>query len=399
MKITEVKRKVSEISPLLRQIRHYLHANPELSFEESETAEYISGLLSSWNIAHKCNIGGYGIVGIIEGQNPGTKTIALRADMDALPIFEKNDKPYCSQNPGIMHACGHDVHMTCLLGAVKILSENRQLFNGTIKFIFQPAEETLPGGAKKMIEAGVLNDPKPECIIGQHVFPDMEVGKVGVKSGPYMASTDELNITVKGRGGHGALPFTFDDSVHAAAELIYKIKELVNEKAPDEFPTVLSFGKVIANGAYNVIPPEVEIKGTFRTFDEKWRTEVHNIINRSAKEVGANHGTDCDVFINSGYPVLENNEMATLVFKEGAIEFLGKSNLEELEMRTTGEDFARFTQLIPGVFYRLGVANNEKGINSSLHSPTFDVDEESLDIGTGLMIWTALSCLSKTYKY
>jgi amidohydrolase len=273
------------------------------------------------------------------------------------------------------------------------------LFNGTIKFIFQPAEETLPGGAKKMIEAGVLLDPKPECIIGQHVFPDMEVGKVGVKSGAYMASTDELNITVKGRGGHGALPFTFDDSVHAAAELIYKIKELVNEKAPDEFPTVLSFGKVIANGAYNVIPPEVEIKGTFRTFDEKWRTEVHDIINRSAKEVGAKHGTDCDVFINSGYPVLVNNEMATSVFKEGAIEFLGKSNLEELEMRTTGEDFARFTQLIPGVFYRLGVANNEKGINSSLHSPTFDVDEDSLDIGTGLMIWTALSCLSKTYKY
>ena len=390
MKVDFIKKEVQNISEQLIDIRRYFHANPELSFEESGTAEYISNLLDDWGIPHKRNIGGYGIVGLIKGNNPDSRVIALRGDMDALPIVEENNTSYCSTNKGVMHACGHDVHMTCLLGAVKIIWENKDQITGTIKFIFQPAEETLPGGALKMIEDGVLENPTPDFIIGQHVYPDMEVGKVGVRSGSYMASTDELNLTVTGRGGHGALTYTFDDSVHAAAEIIYKIKEKVNTEAPKDFPTVLSFGKLIAEGAYNVIPPEVEIKGTFRTFDEHWRKRVHEIINDTASIVSKKHNTKCNVFINNGYPVLVNDELLTPKFRNEAVAFLGESNIVDLEMRTTGEDFARFTQRIPGVFYRLGVANEEKGINSSLHSPTFDVDEKCLEIGTGMMIWSAI---------
>ena len=390
MKVEFIKKEVQSISEQLVSIRRYLHTYPELSFEESGTAEYISTLLDEWGIPHKRNIGGYGIVGLIKGNNPESRVVALRGDMDALPIVEENNTSYCSANKGVMHACGHDVHMTCLLGAVKILWDNRDQISGTIKFIFQPAEETLPGGALKMIEDGVLENPAPDFIIGQHVYPDMEVGKIGVRPGSYMASTDELNLTVTGRGGHGALTYTFDDSVHAAAEIIYKIKEKVNSQAPEGFPTVLSFGKVIAEGAYNVIPPEVEIKGTFRTFDEDWRKRVHEIINETASAVSKKHNTKCNVFINNGYPVLKNDEVLTSKFRNETATYLGERNVEPLEMRTTGEDFARFTQKIPGVFYRLGVANEEKGINSSLHSPTFDVDEKCLEIGTGVMIWSAL---------
>lgn len=389
---SEIKKKVKEIFDELLKIRHHLHSNPELSFEESQTANYISQLLSSWNIAHTTNIGGYGIAGLLKGHDPDSKVIALRADMDALPITEVTSKPYCSKNKGVMHACGHDVHMTCLLGAIKLLSENPSWFKGTIKFIFQPAEETLPGGAIKMIEDGVLEDPTPDCIIGQHVFPDLEVGKVGSRPGPYMASTDELNINVRGRGGHGALPYTFDDTVNSSAEFIYKVKERVKIESPNDFPTVLSFGKVIANGAYNVIPPEVEIKGTFRTFNEKWRKQVHQIILDTAKEVDKKHSTTSEVNIVSGYPVLINNDALATNFKGNAIDYVGNENFVDLDMRTTGEDFARFTQIIPGIFYRLGVANKEKGITSSLHSPTFDVDEKSIETGTGLLIWAAINC-------
>ena len=268
MNASTVKQEVKNITDELISIRRYLHQNPELSFQEIKTSKYISELLNKWGIEHTSNVGGYGIIGILKGKNPDSKVIALRADMDALPIIEENNVKYCSVNDGVMHACGHDVHMTCLLGTIKLLSENRDWFNGSIKFIFQPAEETLPGGALKMIEDGVLENPKPDLIIGQHVFPELESGKVGVRSGPYMASTDELNLTISGRGGHGALPQTFDDTIHTAAELIHKIKEKVNEKAPTDYPTVLSFGKIVADGAYNIIPKEVIIKGTFRTFDE-----------------------------------------------------------------------------------------------------------------------------------
>jgi len=389
----KVQQEVRSITDQLINIRRYLHEHPELSFHEKKTAGYLSSLLTDWGIPHSNNIGGHGIVGLIKGKNPDSKVIALRADMDALPISEENKVDYCSINSGVMHACGHDVHMSCLLGAVKILSENPLWFEGTIKFIFQPAEETLPGGALKMIEDGVLENPTPELIIGQHVFPELEVGKVGVKAGPYMASSDEINLTITGRGGHGAIPSSFDDTVLATSEIIYKIKDRVHKEAPEGFPTVLFFGKVIADGAYNVIPSEVTVKGTFRTFNEDWRQRVYSIINDLSQEISTNHNTVCDVFINNGYPVLENNKSLVSTFKDAASEFLGNENVVDLDVRTTVEDFARYTQYIPGCFYRLGVANKEKGITSNLHSPTFNVDEQSIEIGTGLMIWNTLLLL------
>lgn len=391
----KVKQEVNSIIDQLISIRRHLHEHPELSFHEKNTADYISGLLNNWHIPHKTNIGGFGIVGVINGENPDSKVIALRADMDALPITEENDISYCSTNPGVMHACGHDVHMTCLLGAVKILSENKDRFKGTIKFIFQPAEETLPGGAQLMIEDGVLENPAPELIIGQHVLPELEVGKVGVKAGPYMASSDEINLTITGKGGHGAIPSSFDDTVMATSEIIYKIKDKVFKETPKGIPTVLSFGKVIADGAYNVIPSEVIVKGTFRTFNEDWRKKVYSIIRNISAEISSKHNTKCDVFINNGYPVLKNDISLTNEFINAASEFLGKENIVDIDLRTTVEDFARYTQYIPGCFYRLGVANKGKNITANLHTSNFNVDEKSIENGTSLMIWNALKLVSR----
>jgi amidohydrolase len=391
MEISEVKRKVNDIKDYLISIRRHFHSNPELSFKEEKTAQYISKQLTTWQIPHETSVGGYGIVGLIKGKNPDSKIVGLRADMDALPINERNILEYCSVNEGIMHACGHDVHMTCLLGAIKILSENIKSFEGTVKFIFQPAEESLPGGAIKMIEDGVLENPSLEIIFAQHVFPELEVGKVGVKSGVYMASSDEINLTITGRGGHAAIPSSFDDTIMSASEIIVNVKNEINEKAPEGFPTVLSFGKISAEGAHNVIPSEVNVIGTFRTFNENWRREVHGIISSISENTASKYNTKCKVLINPGYPVLVNDDLATNKFRNAAIEYMGNENVMDLDIRTTVEDFARFTQIIPGCFYRLGVANKEKGITSNLHSPTFNVDEESIEIGTGLMIWTILN--------
>lgn len=393
----EVREQVSSFIDDLISIRRHLHANPELSFAEEKTSQYISSLLSEWQIEHETNIGGHGIVGLIKGRNPESKVVALRADMDALPITELNTVDYRSQNDGVMHACGHDVHMTCLLGAIKILNDNKDSLEGTVKFIFQPAEEYLPGGAIKMIEEGVLENPKVDMIFGLHVFPEMEVGKAGIRPGPYMASTDEINLTVKGRGGHAAIKSSFDDTVYSASEIIVNIKQAVEKVAPKGYPTVLSFGKVTANGAYNVIPSDVTIKGTFRTFNENWRKEVHDIIRETSAETATKHNTKCEVFINDGYPVLENDERLTEKFSRSSAEFIGPENVIDLEMRTTGEDFARFTQLIPGFFFRLGVANQEKGIKSNLHTPTFDIDERSIETGAGLLIWNTLEMLNDKF--
>ena len=390
----EVKEKVSLIVNDLISIRRHLHSNPELSFEEKETSQYISNLLTKWNIPHEIGIGGYGIVGLIKGKNTESKVIALRADMDALAINEQNNINYKSLNDGVMHACGHDVHMTCLLGAIKILNENKDTFEGTIKFIFQPAEENLPGGAIKMIEEGVLENPKPEIIFAQHVFPDLEVGKIGLKSGVYMASSDEINIHVTGKGGHAAIPDSFDNTVLAAAKIIVALQPINSILAPDDVTSVLSLGRVIADGAHNVIPSEVTIRGTFRTFDETWRKNAHELIKKIITETASNYNTHCEVVIDKGYPVLKNDDKATMLFKESAVDFVGKENVVELKVRTTVEDFARYTQLIPGCFYRLGIANKEKGITSNLHTPTFNVDEKSIEIGTGLMIWNTLKVLN-----
>lgn len=378
----------------LLQIRRHLHANPELSFNEVNTANYISSLLTKWDIEHQTGIGGNGIVGLIKGNNPDKKVIALRADMDALPINEQNQVEYKSINKGVMHACGHDVHMTCLLGTAKFLAENRSDFEGTVKLIFQHAEEKVPGGAIRMIEAGVLENPAPSAIIGQHVSPDLEVGKVGFRSGKFMASSDEINLFITGSGGHAAMPDKNDDTILATAQIIVALQHIVSRKANPQIPTVLSFGQIVADGAMNVFPEEVSVHGTFRTYDETWREKAHQLIRETAQNTARAFGVECNVVIDKGYPFLVNNEKITEQARQAAIEYLGSENVVELQPRMTVEDFARYSHLLPACFYRLGTGNRKAGITSGLHTPTFNVDEKSIETGTALMIWIALSQLA-----
>lgn len=389
----DIKKKAASLSGELIEIRRYIHAHPELSFNEVNTEKYISGLLKSWNIEHKTGIGGHGIVGLIKGKNPDKKILALRADLDALPIVEKNEVPYKSLNTGVMHACGHDVHSTCLLGTVRILDSLKDSFEGTVKFIFQPAEEKLPGGAIQMIEAGVLENPAPDAMIAQHVYPELEVGKVGFRAGMYMASADEINLFIRGKGGHGAMPDKTNDTVLAAAEIIVALQKIASRNAPPAIPTVLSFGKVVADGAHNVIPAEVIVRGTFRTFNEAWRIRAHELISETATLVAKSQGTECEVVIDYGYPFLENNPEITGIARAAAEEFLGKENVVDLDLRMTAEDFASFAQRVPACFYRIGVANEKRGITSGLHTANFDVDEKAIEIGTGMMTWNSLKQL------
>lgn len=372
-------------------IRRHLHAHPELSYEEAETSKFISKKLTEFGIEHQTNIGGYGIVGLIKGQNPSAKTIALRADMDALPIEEKNTTEYVSKNIGVMHACGHDVHSTSLLGAAKIINELRDNFEGTIKLIFQPAEEKLPGGASIMIKDGVLENPKVETIFGQHVLPQLETGKVAFKSGIAMASCDEIYITVKGKGGHGAVPHLAIDPLLIASHMVVALQSVVSRNVNPTLPSVLSIGKFIANGATNIIPDEVRLEGTFRTFDEKWRMEAHEKIKTICNNTAATFGGTCDVLIDVGYPFLKNDEVVTRNAFALAQEYLGEENVEEMPARMTAEDFSYYSQIVPSCFYRLGTGNIAKGITSPIHTPTFDVDENCLKIGAGLMAWMAMT--------
>jgi len=381
------------MSEYLVDVRRYLHTHPELSFDEEKTAAYISECLSSRGIEHQAGVAGHGITGLIKGRNPEKKVIALRADIDALPISEENEVPYRSLNKNVMHACGHDVHTTCLLGAIIILNERKSEFEGAIKFIFQPAEEKLPGGAIKMIEAGVLENPSVHVILGQHVYPDLEAGEVGFRSGIYMASSDEINLYIRGGGGHAAIPDKVDDTVLAMAEIIVSLQSIVSRKTPPALPVVLSFGKVTAAGAHNIIPSEVIVRGTLRTFSESWRAKVHQLIKNTAEAVARAHGCTCEVVIDKGYPFLKNNPKVTAIARKAAEEYLGKENVVELNIRMTVEDFARYAQQVPACFYRLGVRNEEKNITADLHSPHFDVDEKSIETGTGLLVWESLQQL------
>ncbi len=391
--IENIKKQAASLSGELIDIRRYLHAHPELSFDEANTEKYISGLLKSWNIEHQTGVGGHGIVGLIKGNNPDKRVLALRADIDALPIVEKNLVPYKSLNTGVMHACGHDVHTTCLLGTIKILSSLKDSFDGTVKFIFQPAEEKLPGGAIKMIESGVLDNPAPYVMMAQHVFPDLEAGKVGFRPGMYMASSDEINLFIRGKGGHAAMPDKINDTVLATAEIIVALQKIVSRKAPPAIPTVLSFGRVMAEGAHNVIPSEVVVRGTFRTFNEAWRKKAHTLITETATLVAKSQGTECEVVIDHGYPFLENDQETTRIAKAAAEEYLGSGKVIDLDLRMTAEDFASFAQRVPSCFYRLGTANKKRGITAGLHTPDFDVDEKAIETGTGLMTWASLKQL------
>ena len=385
----KIKQLAQEYLFEITSLRRQFHSNPELAFEEFETAALVAKILKENGIECQEGIAKTGVVGLIKGKNPETKTIALRADMDALPIIELNDADYKSKNPGKMHACGHDVHISSLLGSAKILNSLSEEFEGTVKLIFQPSEEKYPGGAKVMIEEGVLENPKPDVIFGQHVYPELDAGMVGMKSGKYMASTDEIFITVKGKGGHGAIPQKNIDPVLIASHIIVALQQIVSRNANPAMPTVLSFGRFIAEGQTNVIPDEVKMAGIMRTFDETWRTEMQIRIKTMAQSLAESMGGKCEVEFDKGYPVLINNEYVTENTRRYAIEFLGEENVINLELRTTAEDFAYFTQKISGCFYRLGIRNVEKGINSNLHTATFDVDESSLETGMGLMAWIA----------
>ncbi|NII84898.1 MULTISPECIES: M20 family metallopeptidase [unclassified Pedobacter] len=372
--------------------RQHIHANPELSFKEFETSLFIKDKLKKWGIEYT-DCANTGVVGLIKGNQPSDKVIALRADMDALPIHEANDKPYRSKNHGVMHACGHDVHTSSLLGTAYILNQLKDDFGGTIKLIFQPAEELLPGGASIMIKEGVLENPKPDYIVGQHVMPLIDAGKVGFRSGIYMASTDELYVTVTGKGGHGAQPHQNIDPVLIASHIIVALQQIVSRNADPRLPSVLSFGKVIANGATNVIPNEVKIEGTFRTLDENWRDEAHKRMKKMAEGMAESMGGSCDFDIHRGYPFLINEEKLTANARTFAEEFLGKDNVVDLDIWMAAEDFSFYSQVTDACFYRLGTGNAAKDTQYSVHTPKFDIDEDALKISTGLMAYIALKQL------
>ncbi len=372
--------------------RRHLHANPELSFEEYETSAFVKSKLDELGISYK-SMADTGIVALIAGSKPSDSVVALRADMDALPILEANDVPYRSTKEGVMHACGHDVHTSSLLGTAKILTELKDEFAGTVKLIFQPAEERLPGGANLMIKEGVLENPKPHAVIGQHVMPLIESGKVGFRAGKYMASTDEIYVTVHGKGGHGAQPQQNIDPVLITSHIIIALQSIVSRVADPKIPSVLSFGKVIANGATNVIPNEVKLEGTFRTMDEEWRSKAHEKMKKMAEGIAEAMGGSCDFNIMRGYPFLINEEKLTANTRAYAEEYLGKENVLDLDIWMAAEDFAYYSQAADACFYRLGTGNEARGITSSVHTPTFDVDEDSLKLSTGLMTYIALKQL------
>ena len=386
------KLSIESLEDVIR-IRRHIHKFPELSFQEKETSAYIQTELKNIGIPFTKGHVKTGIIGTIEGKNPKSKTILLRADIDALPIVEKNNVSYKSSNEGVMHACGHDAHTASLIGAAKILNSLTDEFTGTIKILFQPAEEKLPGGAKLLIEEGVFESIQPNVCLAQHVFPELPAGKVGFKKGLYMASTDELHVTVHGKGGHAALPHKVIDPVVIAAQLIINLQQIISRNNNPITPSVLSFGYIEGKGATNVIPNEVKIKGTFRTFDENWRDEAHEKMLQMANSIATSMGGSCDFEIKNGYPFLTNDFEITDLAIEAAKEFLGEENVVDLDLRMTSEDFAYLSHEFPSCFYRLGT--NDGKNNSNLHTPTFNIDEKSLEIGAGLLAYIAIKQLDK----
>lgn len=387
--IDKIKSLAKKYHPQIVAHRRHLHTFPELSFQEYKTSEYIAKVLLNLHFEVTQNVAGTGIVALLKCKNPDSKTIALRADMDALPIKEANNVSYKSQNIGTMHACGHDVHSASLLGVAYILAEIKDEIEGTIKFIFQPGEEKSPGGASIMIKEGVLENPKPNCILGQHVAPQIEVGKLGFRSGIYMASADEIYIKITGKGGHAAMPDTNIDPIVIAAHIILALQQIVSRNANPKMPTVLSLGKIIANGATNVIPTEVLIEGTFRTLNEKWREEAKLKMKKMAEGISQSMDANCELTFAPGYPYLENNPALTQRAIAHATQYVGKDNIVDLDLWMASEDFAFYTHHVDACFYRLGVRNESKNIVSTVHTPTFDIDEDALEIGAGFMAWMA----------
>jgi len=386
--IAKIKQLAESIFDEVVSIRRHLHKNPELSFNEYKTSAYIKSVLSAWDIPFTEDIADTGIVVLLKGNNPSSSTIALRADFDALPIVEENEVDYCSVNNGVMHACGHDAHTASLLGAINILNTLKADWEGSIKFIFQPAEEMLPGGAQQMIKEGVLENPKVEKMLGQHVFPDLEVGKVGFRPGKYMASTDELHISIIGKGGHAALPEKYNSPLLAAAKLITALDEF--SKKEKDRPCVLAIGFIEGLGSTNVIPEQVKLKGTLRAMDEDFRIKTHEKMLAIASGIAEAYSLTIDFDIRKGYPCLVNDEAVAKKSIVFAKEYMGAENVIDLPIRMTAEDFSYYSHQVPSCFYRLGTANKSKGIIHGLHTSRFNIDESSLKVGMGLMAYLAI---------
>ena len=375
--------------------RRHLHANPELSYQEYNTAKFVSERLAAFGIQVTEGVATTGLIAEIRGKNPEKKSIALRADMDALPIQESSDLPYKSKVPGVMHACGHDVHTASLLGTARILNEVRNHFEGTVRMLFQPGEEKTPGGASYMIRDGALQNPQPSGIIGQHVFPLLPVGKIGFREGMYMASCDEIYLRVLGKGGHAAAPDLAIDPILIASHIIIALQQVISRNASPKQPTVLSFGNIIGKGATNIIPNEVNIAGTFRAMNEEWRAAALQKIKKMAESIAEGMGGKCEVEISKGYPYLENNPDLTRRIRRAAEAYVGSENVVDLDITLGAEDFSYYSQVIPASFYRLGTSNESKGITSYVHTPSFNIDEDALAIGPGLMAWMAVSELAQ----
>lgn len=377
------------------RLRRHLHQNPELSFCEFETAKYIAAELRSIGIEPQEGVAGTGLVALITGKNSENRTLALRADIDALPIVEKNDISYKSKNEGVMHACGHDVHTASLLGAARILYSLKDEFEGTIKLVFQPAEEKAPGGASVMIAEGVLENPTVDAIIGQHVAPNIPIGKIGFREGMYMASTDEIYMKIIGKGGHGAAPHQAIDPILVASHIIIALQQIISRNRNPAFPSVLTFGKFTADGATNIIPNEVYIEGTYRCMDEGWRAEGLEKMQKMAEGMADAMGAKCEFWIIKGYPFLQNDPELTKEMRAFATDYVGAENVVSLDLWMGGEDFAYYSQKVPACFYRLGTRNEELGIVSGVHTSTFNIDENALEIGAGLMAYLAIKNLEK----
>jgi len=397
--LATIKNKTQTYFSEIREIRQHIHAHPELSFHEFETAAYVSAKLKEWGIPHTTGIAGTGISGIIEGKNPGKRCIALRADMDALPIEEKNEIAYKSQNKGVMHACGHDVHTSCLLGAARILNDMKDELEGSVKLIFQPGEEMHPGGASLMIRDGVLENPRPDAIFALHVYPHLPSGTAGFRPGRYMASADEIYITIEGKGGHAALPHQTVDPIAIAALLITGLQQVVSRKANPLVPSVLTFGKIQGGFATNVIPEKVEILGTFRTMDETWRYEAHKWIRDFTQQTCAAYGATVSIDIPAGYPCVFNDPALTGRAIEWAGEYLGTPNVHALDMRMAGEDFSFYTHHVPGCFFRIGTSHDGAEFTAPVHNAHFNIDENALMTGMGMMAWCAARGLSDPFLF
>lgn len=388
MLLQKIKQLAADYAPECIATRRHIHANPELSYQEFNTSKFVQDKLTAIGIPFEIKAT-TGVVGLIKGKNPDSRIIALRADMDALPIDEENDVPYKSKNQGVMHACGHDVHTTVLLGAAKILNEIKDDFEGTIKLIFQPGEERNPGGASYMINEGVLDNPRPQGIIALHVNPSLEAGKLSFRKGRVMASADEIYVTIRSKGGHAAAPHLTADTILIASQMIVSLQQIISRNCNPLSPSVLSICSIQGGHTTNVIPSEVKMMGTFRAMDEAWRFKAHELMTKQAVGLVESMGAEIDFKIDVGYPTVDNDPAFTEAAWQQADVYMGKEKVEETEVRMGAEDFGYYTQIVPGCFYRLGVRNEAQGIVHNVHTPKFNIDESAIETGIGVMAWLA----------